>query len=257
VKHDLENELRELYQTVPPVPNPSRAAELIAQANRKAPFLPKETSVIWFIRTQLRFVNRQFLVLQLLLICLYGFFTTAILQDSDAFLLLVPLSPIAVLLGTGELSRSFRFNMTELELPSRFSLSQILLARLVITAAADMLSLTCMLILTAMRTYHTFGALILYGLVPALLAASGSLFLINRSRSASSQYYVSAYCVGLSALGAVSLNEWPEWYNGTAAAVWCAVLAVSTVILAAELYKMLHDCSRGLECVKSHQGTEA
>jgi len=233
------------------MPDPSRAAELIARANRKTPALPRETSVVWFIRTQLRFINRKFLVLQLLLICLYAFFTAAVLRDSDAFFLLVPLAPIAVLLGTGELSRSFRFSMTELELPSRFSLAQILLARLVITAAADMLSLSCMLILTAMKTYHTFGALILYGLVPSLLAAAGSLFLINRSRNANAQYCVSAYCAGLSALGAVSLNTWPEWYNGAAAAVWCAVLAVSAVILAAELYKMLHDCSKGLECVKS------
>jgi len=250
LKRNVKNELKELYQSAPPMPDPGRAAELTARADGKTLTLPRENSVVWFIRTQLRFVNRQFFVLQLLLVCLYGFFTTVILLDNDAFFLLVPLAPIAVLLGTGELSRSFRFNMTELELPSRFSLAQILLARLVITAAADMLSLTCMLILTAVKTYYTFGALILYGLVPALLAASGSLFLINRSRNAIAQYYVSAYCVGLSALGAVSLNTWPEWYNGAAAAVWCIVLAVSTAILAAELYKMLHDCSKGLECVK-------
>jgi len=250
MRQNLKNELRKLYQSAPPIPKPGWAAELIAQANLKTPALSRETSVIWFIRTQLRFINRKFLVLQLLLVCLYAFFTAAVLQDTDAFFLLVPLAPIAVLLGTGELSRSFRFNMTELELPSRFSLAQILLARLVITAAADMLSLTCMLVLTAMQTYHTFGALILYGLVPSLLAASGSLFLINRCRNASAQYYVSAYCVSLSALGAVSLNTWPEWYNGAATAIWCIVLAVSAVILAAELHKMLHDCSKGLECVK-------
>lgn len=250
MKRNLKRELREFYQAAPPVPNPGRTDELTARAGRKTPGLFKEVSLYWFIKTQIRFVDRKFLAFQFLLICLYGFFTTVILQDKDAFLLLVPLAPIAVLLGTGELSRSFRYNMTELELPSRFSLPQILLARLVITVAVDMLSLTCMLILTAMKTYHTFGALILYGLVPSLLAAAGSLFLINRCRNASAQYYVSAYCTGLSALGAFSMNVWPEWYNGTAAAVWALVLVISVLLFAAELYKMLHDCSKRLECVK-------
>lgn len=248
VKQNLKKELRELYGDVPPVPDPERVAELMSLAGKKSPALPKERSLYWFIRSQLRFVSRKFLALQLLLICLYGFFTTAILQDNDGFLLLVPFAPIAVLLGTGELSRSFRFNTTELELSSRFSLPQVLLARLVITAVVDTLSLSCMLVLTAMKTYQTFGALILYGLVPSLLAAAGALFLINRCRG--TQYYVSAYCIALSAIGAISLNAWPEWYNGTATAVWLIVLAVSAVGFGLEVYKLLQDCSKRLECVK-------
>lgn len=194
MKQDLKRAIREFYQTAPPMPDPNKKTEFVTRASKKRLALPKETSLYWFIRTQLHFVNRKFFLLQFLLICLYGLYTIIIPKDNDAFLLLVPLAPVAVLFGTGELSRSFRYNMMELELPSRFSLPQILLARLVITAAADTLSLTCMLILTAMKTYHTFGALILYGLVPSLLAAAGSLFLMNRCRSASAQYFVSVYC---------------------------------------------------------------
>lgn len=80
-----------------------------------------------------------------------------ILKDSDGFLLLVAAAPLVVLLGSGELSRSFRYHMTELELPSRFSLPQIFMARFVIAAVVDTLSLTCMLIMTAMKTYFTFA----------------------------------------------------------------------------------------------------
>ena len=52
-----------------------------------------------------------------------------ILKDSDGFLLLVAAAPLVVLLGSGELSRSFRYHMTELELPSHFSLPQIFMAK--------------------------------------------------------------------------------------------------------------------------------
>lgn len=250
MKQSLKKELRNLYSDVPPMPDSHKMAELMALAGQKKLALPRESSLFWFIRTQVRFVNRKFLLVQFLLICLYGFLTTAVLQDNDAFLLLVPFAPIAVLLGTGELSRSFCCNMTELEFPSRFSLTQILLARLLITAVVDVLSLSSMLLLTAMKTYHTFGALILYGLVPSLLAAAGALFLINRSRGGDSRYYVSAYCITLSAIGAISLTAWPAWYNGAATAVWLLVLAASAIAFAAEVYKLLHDCPGRLECMK-------
>lgn len=250
MKQRLKKELRELYGDVPPVPDSGRVTELMALASKKTPALPKEHSLYWFIKTQIRFVSRKFLVFQLLLVCLYGFFTTVVIQDNDGFLLLVPFAPIAVLFGTGELSRSFRCNMTELEFPSRFSLTQILLARLLITAVVDMLSLSGMLLLTEMKTYHTFGALILYGLVPSLLAAAGALFLINRSQGGNAHYYVSAYCITLSVIGAISLTAWPEWYNGAATAVWLLVLAVSAIAFAAEAYKLLHDYAGYPECVK-------
>lgn len=250
MKQSLKKELRELYGTVPPIPDSGQISKLITLAGRKTLVLPMESSLCWFIKSQIRFISWKFLIFQLLLICLYGFFTAVILRDDNGFLLLVPAAPIAVMLGTGELSRSFRFNTAELELPSRFSLPQVLLARLTITVVINMLSLTCMLFLTAMKTYHTFGSLILYGLVPSLLAAAGSLFLMNHSHDTNTGYYVSAYCLTLSAIGAVSLTAWPEWYNGAATAVWLLVLALSAIAFSEEIYRLIHNCSSCLECVK-------
>lgn len=233
---------------MPPVPDSGQMKALLVMAGRKKLTLPKESSLFWFVRSQIPFVNRGILAAQLMLFCLYGFFTNVILHDREGILLLVPAAPLVVLIGTAEISRSFRCNMAELELPSRFSLPQVLLARLVITAVVDMLSLTSMLFLTSgMESGTTFGLLILYGLVPAFLAAAGSLFLLNHCRAANVQYYVSAYCAGLSAFGAVSVKEWPQWYNGTAIAVWLAVLGIAVMGFAVELYKMLNECPQRME----------
>ena len=139
--------------------------------------------------------------------------------------------------------------MTELELPSRFSLPQIFMARFAIAAVVDTLSLTCMLIMTAMKTYFTFGALILYGLVPSFLAASGSLFLLNRSRNANTHYCITAYCVGLSAFGLVSVSAFPDWYDSAAITVWMLILAISIGVFALELWKLFKDSAKRLECV--------
>lgn len=249
MKRVLENELRELYRTAPPLPDAGKKAQFIKQARSKRLTWQTEISMLQFIKGQIRFVNKHLLACQFLLLCLYGLFTSRILKDSDGFLLLVAAAPLAVLLSTCEFSRSFHYNMTELELPSRFSLPQILMARLVIAAAADTLSLTGMLIMTAMKTYFSFGSLILYGLVPSFLAASGSLFLLNRSRNANTHYYVTAYCISLSAFGWVSATACPKWYNGAAITIWLLILAGSGSVLAFELWKLFKDSAKRLECI--------
>lgn len=76
-----------------------------------------------------------------------------------------------------------------------------------------------------------------YGLVPSFLAASGSLFLLNRSRNANTHYYVTAYCVGLSAFGLVSVSALPDWYDSAAITVWLLILAISIGVFALELKK--------------------
>lgn len=249
MKQVLKQELRELYHTAPPLPDAAEKALLMERARQKRLALPMETSMLQFIKSQIRFVNKKLFFCQLLLLCLYGLFTSMVSKNSDCFLLLVAVAPLTVLLGTSEVSRSFRYNMTELELPSRFSLQQILMARFVIAAVADVLSLTCMLIMTARKTYFPFGTLILYGLVPSFLAASGSLFLLNRSRNINTHYYVAAYCTGLSVFGLISVTACPTWYNSAAIAVWLSILMVSSGVFVLELWKLFRDAAKCLEYV--------
>lgn len=242
MRRNLKKELKNLYSSAP-APDPDKLESLLALARKKTPAIAGERSMYRFILSQFRFIDRRVLALQLLLLCLYGFLVSTVLRDNDGFLLLVPAAPLVVMLGSSELSRSFRCGMAELETPSRFSLAQVLLARFTIAAVLDTLSLSFMLIMTAVRGHGAIGSLILYGLAPGFLAAAGSLFLINRCRGGSVQYCVSAYCAALSVFGAVSVREWPKWYDGTATAVWLLILLLAAVSLSVELYKLLRSCS--------------
>lgn len=234
----LKNDLRQMYAALPE-PDPYKKAFLMDLAVSHRPILPRKTSLVWFIRSQLAFISKPILLLQLLLLCLYGLITGVVLKDSHMNLLLVPLAPLVVLLGTYELSGSYRWGMAELEMPARFSLVQILLARFVIAAVTDVLVLTVMLITTAMKTGCSFGALIVYGLVPSFMAAAGSLFLLNQSPPHNSGYHVAAYCISLSALGTISIERWPGWYNGAAITVWLLILAASAGVLVVELHRLM------------------
>ena len=184
--------------------------KLISLSKTMPLILPREKSLLWFISSQIRFISRKVLALQLMLVCAYGILVNFVLQDMDAFRLLVTVAPLIVLISCGEFSLPYRCGMAEVEQCARFSLQKVLLARLCIYVFFDVLCLSCILGLTAMQSYDAFGRIILYGLVPMALAALGSLWFINHSRYTLLPYYNAAYCVALSLVGTITASSWPN-----------------------------------------------
>ena len=248
MKQNIQKKLVEMYQSVPPMPDPDGMKIIIQEANNKKGFIPKESSLLWFIKTQIRFIDIKVWIFQILLLGVYAFFVCSTLHNIEGFLLLVPVTPIVVFIGTSELSRSYRYRMAEMEIPTRFSLPQVVLARLVIIVIADLFTLTCLMIITALQAYTAISALILYGMVPCLIAAYGCLWIMNRSHSSYSQYYTATYCIALSVMGYISINLWPVWYNASAQGIWLLVFGIALVGVYVEVCKMLRNCSRKLEC---------
>lgn len=246
MNRNLKSDLRQLYAAIPP-PDAGNKMKLMDRTGACQPPMPRQTSLLWFIRSQLPFVSKPVLILQLLLLCLYGIASGVVLTGRDGYLLMVPMAPIVVLLGTWELARSYRWNMTELEIPSRFSLAQVLLARFVIAAVTDVLVLTVMLVTTAARTGYSFGALIVYGLVPSFMAAAGSLCLLQKSSPGAQGYLMAAYCLSLSVLGLISIEARPGWYDEAAITIWLLILVVSAGAFAAELWRLIKSSARWAE----------
>lgn len=59
MKRVLKNELRQLMQAAPPLPDAAKKAQLIEQARSKRLSLSTETSMLQFIKGQIRFVNKK------------------------------------------------------------------------------------------------------------------------------------------------------------------------------------------------------
>jgi hypothetical protein len=236
-----------MYQSAPPMPDAEGINFMIQEAKSLKRVIPKESSLFWFVKTQMRFIDIKVWIFQILLLCVYTFFVCFTLQDTEGFLLLVPITPILVFIGTSELSRSFRYRMAEMEIPTRFSLRQVLLARLIIIVAADLFTLTCLMIITALQAYTAINALILYGIVPCLVTAYGCLWIMNRCNSSYSQYYTAAYCIALSVVGGISINLWPVWYNASAQGIWLLVFCIALAGVYSEVCKMLRNCFQKLE----------
>ena len=248
MKRNIQKKLVEMYQSVPPMPDAEGMTSIIKEAKSIKGVIPKESSLFWFVKTQIRFIDIKVWIFQILLLCMYALFVCATLQNTEGFLLLVPITPIVVLIGTSELSRSFRYRMAEMEIPTHFSLRQVLLARLIIIVAADLFTLTCLMIITALQAYTAINALILYGIVPCLVTAYGCLWIMNRCNRSYSQYYTATYSIALSVVGGISINLWPVWYNASAQGIWLLVFCLALVGFYSEVRKMLNNCSRKLEC---------
>lgn len=58
MKGVLKNELRQLMQAAPPLPDAAKKAQLMEQARSKRLSLSTETSMLQFIKGQIRFVNK-------------------------------------------------------------------------------------------------------------------------------------------------------------------------------------------------------
>ena len=72
---------------------------------------------------------------------------------------------------------------------------------------------------------------------------------VREKLHANTHYYVTAYCVALSALGLVSVSALPNWYDSAAITVWMLILAISIGVFALELWKLFKDSAKRLECV--------
>lgn len=248
MKRSIQKKLEEMYQSVPPMPDTEGITSIIQEAKRITGVIPKESSLFWFVKAQIRFIDIKVWIFQILLLCTYAFFVCFTLHDTEGFLLLVPITPIVVFIGTGELSRSFRYRMAEMEIPTHFSLRQVLLARLIIIVVADCFTLTCLMIITALQAYAAINALILYGMVPCLVTAYGCLWIMNRCNSSYSQYYTAAYSIALSVVGGISINLCPTWYNASAQGIWLLVFCIALAGVYSEVCKLIRDCSRKSEC---------
>lgn len=121
--------------------------------------------------------------------------------------------------------RSIYHKMHEIETSSLFSSMRLLLAKLILLGIGDVLILSMLLLVTAIRTSLFTDSLLLYLLFPFLLASSGALFLL---RHLSAEHYIGGSLVFygfLLILFLMSDGLWPVLYQQTFSAGWIAVCA--------------------------------
>lgn len=121
------------------------------------------------------------------------------------------LLPLLSLFTMSELSRSLFYNMAELEMSCKYSLSRIVLARMGLLGILQLVCFLGLFLLLAGRTGFSIWQLGLYLLLPMLAETFLTMFLLNRLRTKDTVLSCAAVCAGLSFLQLLGGLEYPAF----------------------------------------------
>ena len=135
--------------------------------------------------------------------------------EQECIWVLSAVMPFGALLLILEFARSAAYGMAELEMTSRFSLRMVLLARMSMLGAAQLLGLIPAAIVLGTKLF-TSGV---YILVPYLLTAVLGLIVVRRLPGRENMYVCGCISGGVCALGPILRSYLPAWF-GAESVVW-------------------------------------
>lgn len=204
-------------------PAPQRKQEFAARWTGKRVHIGK------MILLQLRYISKGHAVCSVLLFC--------IMVAADSYMRLSLLGalyamvPFFVMLSVTESMRSFRFGMTELESTTLFSLKSIIMMRMLLLGAGNML---CLLLLAVFRHENIIMEFI-YLLVPYFMTAAGGLAVFRRCAGVAGNYICLVLSVGISTLQYYVYVAYQNIYVAEYNTIWLVICLLLAVVLAGEI----------------------
>ena len=217
---NLENSL---YHSLGQEIEPKRLDETIkgcTEIMREYKFSKEEsrTSFFYYLSDVFRFEGIPIFILQavtLLLVCLMITSVADIPQNIPVFM------PLFVLAVMPVMFKSQFYGMSEIEAVTRASGAQIMLAKLVLAGAANLVCITIVLCLEVLlqNSYSELGQMVLYCLVPYLVCMTGMLRLVRLQRKESFPMGA-AVMIGSCVCWAVTSRVIPWIYATSAIGFW-------------------------------------
>ena len=229
MKNQLKQELSRSFKNVAPDTRQEHLDHLISLARDNYNLQAEGKSIsFWnFMLRQIRFVGTRIWLWQsfvLLLLCILissGYSSASVAASVHYVSYLLGCSAVVMLTAAMPIVyRSVRYQMLETETASRFSFSKLLLARLIIIGAGDLIMMMVIILLTLYETERSIRGLLLYLLVPFLLAASGYLTILAHMALRLFPYLCTGFSGGL-LLILYLLRKWqPEFYGSSFTWEW-------------------------------------
>lgn len=188
----LKNEIQKVFEA--PTPNQQEKMRFLKT-------LPKPKISMWqFILTQATFLRKSTLLISLLLIipALLGTYYI----DLNTLWVISSLLPFLALLAITESTRSSVYGMTEFEMSTRFSLKNVVLARLSILGSLDFIILCCVIPLCHISSEISLFQTAIYLFAPYLLTINTNLWITRHFQGKESIYTCMSITVLISGLNA-------------------------------------------------------
>lgn len=251
MKNNIKNELRKHYKNVPPMPNPDGINQTIIRAREVIQATEDEALSFWrFLFSQFGFIRKKVWIAQLFIILACGLALHYLPEEAKTFAIISAAAPLIVLTNVFELSRSYAHGMVEIELSTRYSFKQLMIARLSVLGMVDILCLTILLVFSGVQLSTETYAIILYAFVPFLVTCFCCLLILNRIKRKECNYYCAA--VGLFITLAISIVtvQYPQIYELAAIWAWLIMFVAAFAGMVFEIHKMLKNCGQKLNTVQ-------
>lgn len=222
----MKKALKEAFE----VPAPERKREFL----RGVPL--QKVSIFSFMLSQAGYIRKQVIGLSLFLFVLS--LTGACFLELDMLWIISAFMPFIALSAVTENSRSLANGMDELEMSSRFSLRNVVLARMEIMGVLHLILLCLLIPLAYIHSVFTVMQVGVYMLIPYLMTDVVSLWIIRKIRGKEGIYSCVGAAVGISSLYSIFreqlINTLYMNYFG-----WLIVAMIVLTILCANEMKIM------------------
>ncbi len=230
MKKNLKKALPAAFQAPPP-----RGREAFLQQLAYPKLTYRE-----FVLSQLRYIRKRIWAAAALLVVLSRLIAfPAPSPEGTAFWSLSAALPFLALLTMTEIHRFAAYRMGELEASCRFSLPQIVMARLSILGTVNFLVLILLLSLISQVSSYSLLQILSYTMVPYLLVCALCLWLLNRIPGSEGIYACAAAAVLVSLFSIISPHMARPLYTQPYLKGWLTLWAGCLMLIILQIHQFI------------------
>ncbi len=222
-----------------------KSAYELPESHRKKEFLmnlevPK-TNLCEFFMSQLKYIRKRVFFIEtiIMLICLIPLLNLKYSNANIKYIsMLSSIIPFFVLIVVTEISRSIAYNMAELEMTTRYSLGQIIIARTTILGSVNFIFLIFLLMVLSFKFEYNILNLCLYIIIPFLLTCFVSLYVMNYVRNKNVNFYCAGISIFVSLANIFLYDMKSDLYNYLSVQFWLIlfIVLIAGVIIQAKKF---------------------
>ncbi len=225
-KKDLQ-EIRKYFEA----PEPERKQAFLEKMSHIHVQPPGKTNIIYMAWVQFFYISKWLWTLSAFIFACI--FISSRYISEDMLWLLSAALPFIVAFSLSESMRSVIYGMREFEMSSRFTIKSVIMMRVIITGAVNML----MLLAVAGLSGGGMCRNMLYMLVPYLSSATGGFAILRKFPSREGVYF-SSFGAVISIINLKGVYSYSWIYSARYIGIWLAAVIVLLAAASYEGYKM-------------------
>lgn len=191
-----------------------------------------------FMVSQIGYIRKRMWAASLAVLSAAAGVACIIPEDAKGILwMMAAVMPFLAMLTASEISRSGIFGMSEIEAGCRFSLTQVVGARMIILGVCNFLVIMAVSVISGIFTPFSVARSALYIFTPYITVSGCSLIIFNKTKGEEGGFLSAAVALLVSILGVVTYNR--DIFNGRFTTLCLVAVCIGGALTAAAQMKKI------------------